>query len=549
MRHAAWLMVVGISVGGAVRVAASAPADEAATAPWRYVALDMTVTVDPGAGTLTAEGSGRIELMAPARAIVLRINGDWQTLRYDALQIGGRAAELNVPDPAHKAWRIARLELPAEAPAGTALDVTFTLAKERDAFPLAVKTNAAVAISEAAWYPMPIAGDVILPPGTLTFRMPSGWHAASMGTLTSSREEPGRSVEAFALRANRRRAFIAAPYTVARTTSQTGSNVVYLLAAPVDPRKLLSVFDDARRGLETLYGPMPFRDYRIAEMPNDVVPWYGASEEGLIISRNEMMRSEDGLVGNMVHELAHAWWGNKVAPIGAGAPVINEGLASFTGMAFFEERDGRAHAIEGSEFGSPTGSPDATIYGYVELWRAGRDVALSRLKAGVGDHYNIAQTKGVWVLRMLRDRLGRDAFYAALRRLAGERSTLDLAGLREAMRQAAPTDAGLQAFLTQWFDQPGLPVLDVRWRNVTDGDRRHATVSIFQRQAGVPYDLPVDLRLRSRKGVVSRTVTLAGVDTQVDVEVPDDVVGIDVDPEHRLLLWRAGFGEPPMASH
>jgi aminopeptidase N len=251
----------------------------------------------------------------------------------------------------------------------------------------------------------------------------------------------------------------------------------------------------------------------------------------------------------MVHELAHAWWGNKVAPAGPGAPLINEGLASFTGMSFFEERDGRARAIEGSEFGSATGSPDATLYGYVDLWRSGKDVALARLKAGVGDHYNIAQTKGVWVLRMLRDRIGRDAFYGALRRITAERSTLDLAGLRDSLRQAAPADAGLEAFLTQWLDQPGIPVLDVRWRNATDGDRRHATIAIFQRQAGVPYDLTVDLRIRTRKGLVARTVALAGIDTQADVDVPDDVVGIEIDPEHKLLLWRPAFGDPMLASH
>jgi hypothetical protein len=544
--HAAWLAVVWGLVG--TTAAGAAPADAPAAAPWRYVALDVTVTIEPEAGALRIDGVGQIELLEAAGEVRLRINGDWQTLRFESLRLAGRPATLNLADSGHKAWRLAAAPL-ARAAAGTRLDVAFSLVKERDAFPLAAKRNVAVAISEAAWYPVPPAGEVVLPPGALTFRMPDGWHAAPMGTLTSSRREQGQAVEVFAMRANRRRAFIAAPYTVTASTSESGANAIYLLDAPVDAARLLAVFDGARRALEARYGPMPFRDYRIAEMPNDAVPWYGASEEGLIISRNEMMRSEEGLVGNMVHELAHAWWGNKVAPTGLGGPVINEGMASFTGMAFFEGREGRERAIAGSEFGSATGSPDATIYGYVSLWRAGKDAALATLKPGVGDHYNIAQTKGVWVLRMLRDRLGADRFDATLRRLAAERATLDVAGLREALLGAAPADRGLAPFLAQWFDQPGIPVLDVRWRNVTDGDRRRAAVSVFQRQAGAPYDLAVDLRLRTRKGILVRTVAVSGVDTLVDVGVADDVVGVDVDPEHKLLLWRPEFGEAPLASH
>jgi hypothetical protein len=111
------------------------------------------------------------------------------------------------------------------------------------------------------------------------------------------------------------------------------------------------------------------------------------------------MKTEEGLLGNMVHELAHSWWGNKVVPEGPGEYLLDEGMASFSGMSFFEATYGRKRTIEQNEFGSPTGSPDATIYGYMQIWRAGKDVPISQLKSGVGDHYNISQTKGVWALR------------------------------------------------------------------------------------------------------------------------------------------------------
>ena len=187
-------------------------------------------------------------------------------------------------------------------------------------------------------------------------------------------------------------------------------------------------------------------DYRIAEMPNDVVPWYGVSEEGLIISRNQMMRSEEGLLGNLVHKYSHSWWGNEVRPTGPGSFLLGEGMASFSGFELFASFYGLAHTLEGLEFGSANGSPDTTIYGYVELWRGGKDVPVSQLKPGVGDEYNIAQSKGVWLLRMLADRMGKDRFFATSRGLIETLPDLTLAAFRAAMARAAPEDKTLPDF-------------------------------------------------------------------------------------------------------
>jgi aminopeptidase N len=325
--------------------------------------------------------------------------------------------------------------------------------------------------------------------------------------------------------------------------------VFYQLDAPIDSASLLAAFDRGRRFLEAKYGPVPFRDYRIAEMPNDIVPWYGASEPGLIISRNEMMTSEEGLLGNVVHELAHSWWGNKVTPEGPGGLLLNEGMASFSGMSFFEATYGRERTIEQNEFGSPTGSPDSTLYGYMQIWRAERDVPISQLKSGNGDHYNISQTKGVWVLRMLSDRIGPDRFYAALRQIIATHATLTLVDFRKTMADAASDDASLPEFFAQWLDHPGIPVLETRWRNQTKDDKTRAIVSIFQAQPDNLYTLHIDLKLRTRKGMLTRAVDLQGADTQLEFEVPDEVVAIELDPDHKILIWRPEYGAAPVSTH
>jgi hypothetical protein len=527
-----------------------APSEDATGAQWHYSKLDLTVSIHPSTGGLQIVGDGELESSGDATSdLRLHVNGDWYTLKFESVSVQGAAVETNLTDSSHKAWRISSAHFSQPVKPGSKVAIHFTLSKDRDSFPLALTPDVAVAISDAIWYPVPVEGSADLPSGTMIFRMPHDWHAASMGKLASSEQNGEETVETYNAPASRRRAFIAAPYKVRQSDSPTGSNVLYLLNAPVDGVHLLGDFDKGRKFLEARYGPVPFRDYRIAEMPNDAVPWYGASEPGLIISRNEMMLSEEGLLGNLEHELAHSWWGNKVAPQGLGGLLLNEGMAAFSGMAFFEEGFGRQNAIEGSEFGSLSGSPDATIYGYMQLWRAGKDVAISQLKDHNGDHYNIAQSKGVWFLRMLSDRIGKDRFYATLRQIIVSDPSLTLSAFREAMIKAAPDDDGLPQFFAQWLDQPGIPVLDVRWRNETHDDKTRATVSIFQEQTGSPYTLHLDVKLRTRKGIMTRAIDVQGVESRLEFDVPGELVGIELDPNHKVLIWRPEFGQPPPSAY
>ncbi|MGA7630762.1 MAG: M1 family aminopeptidase [Terriglobales bacterium] len=548
MRRRIWLFlgIVTASWLGQTRVLGQ----EALRSEWHYDKLDLTLSIAPERGELRILADGDLELTgAAASDLQLHINGNWYTLRFVAVLISGATVAINSTDPKHPAWRIATAHFAKAVQPGAHVPIHFEIVKDRDAFPLAVKPNAAVAISEASWYPILDDSSYDLPAGRLAFHVPADWHVATMGTLVSHVQRGNENVETFDVHENRRLAFIAAPYKVHQTESPSGTNMFYQLDAPLDSASLLAAFDRGRKFLEAKYGPVPFPDYRIAEMPNDIVPWYGASEPGLIISRNEMMMSEEGLLGNIVHELAHSWWGNKVVPEGPGGLLLNEGMASYSGMSFFEAAYGREHVIEQNEFGSPTGSPDATIYGYMQIWRAGKDVPISQLKSGNGDHYNISQTKGVWVLRMLSDRIGSDRFYAALRQLIATHPTLTLADFRTAMVDASHGDPELLLFLAQWLDHPGIPVLEARWRNETKDDKTRAIVSIFQGQPDNLYTLHIDLKLRTRKGILTRTADLAGPDTRLELEVPGEVVGIELDPDHKILIWRPHYGDPPVSTH
>jgi Peptidase family M1 domain len=480
---------------------------------WRYDRLNLTVSIVPERGELRILGDGDLELVGESTPdLRLHINGDWYTLKFASVSILGATVEINSTDPKHKAWRIAAAHFAQPVAPGTHVPIRFEIVKDRDAFPLAVKLNAAASIEGGVWYPIPDDTLQDVPAGKLIFHLPANWHVATMGTFVSHEHQGNENVETFDVPASRRLAFIAAPYKIHQAESQGGTNSSTNSKPPLILH-LFSLLSIAGEIFSWQSMAMPFRDYRIAEMPNAIVPWYGASEPGLIISRNEMMTSEEGLLADILHELAHSWWGNKVTPEGPGGLLLSEGMASFSGMSFFEATYGRERTIEQNEFGSPTGSPDATIYGYMQIWRGGKDAPISQLKSGVDDHYNISQTKGVWVLRMLSDRIGSERFYAVLRQIIATHPMLTLPDFRKAMVDAASDDQSLPQFLAQWLDEPGIPVLEARWRNETRNDKTHTVVSIFQVQPDNLYTVRVDLKLRTRKGILTRTVDLQGADT------------------------------------
>lgn len=140
----------------------------------------------------------------------------------------------------------------------------------------------------------------------------------------------------------------------------------------------------------------------------------------------------------------------------------------------------------------------------------------------------IAYTKGAWVLRMLRDYVGAEAFADGMRafmRIApGEPAGLD--ELARAMSDASGRDVA--AFLAPWVQGTSLPRVDAR---VVDG-------AVILEQNGPAFVLPLEVDLLTSAGPLRRTVLL---DQRVD-SLPTvglaPVRDVVVDPEQRILMHR-----------
>lgn len=179
---------------------------------------------------------------------------------------------------------------------------------------------------------------------------------------------------------------------------------------------------------------------------------------------------------------------------------------------------------------------------------------MAELENDEWDH-NLSDSKGMWFYDMTRQRMGDSAFFGALQGLiAGFAARpMTVADIRAAFLAAAPADTALGDFLGQWLDRRGAPVLAVDWWSVRrtppspdeDGSLG-ATIRIRQRQPGEPYALPLEVALTLRDSTrVLDTLDLREREQTFELELAERAIGLEVDPYHRLLIWRPEYGPRP----
>jgi len=149
---------------------------------------------------------------------------------------------------------------------------------------------------------------------------------------------------------------------------------------------------------------------------------------------------------------------------------------------------------------------------------------------GILTDYNnrgVAYTKGPWIFRMLRDRLGEAIF------LRGLRSFMELksgpAGIPE-FTAALSRSAGYDVWpiLRPWIEEEVTPSLTA---SIEGGRLRIA-------QKGPVFDLPLTVELVTASGVFRRQYQIKERESAFDIADVGPVTSVRLDPERKLLLRR-----------
>src|SRR5262249_320415 len=147
---------------------------------------------------------------------------------------------------------------------------------------------------------------------------------------------------------------------------------------------------------------------------------------------------ESSLEWTVAHVVAHQWWGATVGDDPAREPVLDESLANWSALLYYRE----THSdIESKE------ALDEQLRGVYRLYRTfgGEDMEANRPAREYRNSFQyaaIVSSKGALVFEALRDLLGDEKFYAALRDYYSTNSleVADMDDLRGAFIAGAPVE-------------------------------------------------------------------------------------------------------------
>ncbi|MDP4680669.1 MAG: M1 family metallopeptidase, partial [Cyclobacteriaceae bacterium] len=230
------------------------------------------------------------------------------------------------------------------------------------------------------------------------------------------------------------------------------------------------------------YTQVVVRDYVSGAMENTTASVF---MEGLQANRRELMdESKDDIIA---HELFHQGVGDLVTTESWSNVTLNEGFATYSEYLWDEHKYG----VEMAD------------YNFLSAKEGYLDEAKEDPKSLIRYYYDTREdmfdrhsyNKGGWVVHMLRNYVGDEAFFASLNLYLIENAfqSVEINDLRLAFEEVTGED--LNWFFDQWFELPGHP--EIRVNHDYKGDTLQITVEQVQDENTHLFRMPVFVEIFS----------------------------------------------------
>ena len=285
---------------------------------------------------------------------------------------------------------------------------------------------------------------------------------------------------------------------------------------------------------DTYVGPFAYE-----KLANITSPATGGGME----AATALMYGENSVTGErsvrwrnvIIHEIAHQWFGNAVTESEWDDVWLSEGFATYFTLLFREHAYGRDDFVAGLREAAERvwrwydENPDYRIV-HDDLDDMSRVTSVATYQ------------KGAWVLHMLRERLGDEAFWRGIRlyyaRYLNRTASTD--DFMRAMEEASGDD--LQGFFDQWLRQGGNPRVAGSWRY--DAAAGAVEIELRQVQEVGRFELWLDVGVYvggEALPVEVRTVEVGEDASRFVIPVEAEPSDVRLDPGTRAL-FRAEFG-------
>tara|TARA_R110002073_G_scaffold93546_4_gene218395 strand:- start:9026 stop:10618 length:1593 start_codon:yes stop_codon:yes gene_type:complete len=254
---------------------------------------------------------------------------------------------------------------------------------------------------------------------------------------------------------------------------------------------------------------------------------FGGMENASNIFYFENSVSGERKIENLIaHEIAHQWFGNSASESDWTHVWLSEGFATYFTNLYVENTKGKTAFLE-----LVNKQRDAVIkFSKQQLTPVLDSETKSLMRLLNTNSYQ----KGAWVLHMLRKKVGDVPFWNSIsayyqKYKLKNASSDDLKNVFEEV-----TNQELDAFFTQWLEQPGQPILKTSWK-LND---QALTFNVEQTQkTNVVFSFPMELKLIYEDDS-SEIVTLSmkNKKSSVTLDVKAKVKAVVVDPNSWLLF-------------
>jgi hypothetical protein len=241
------------------------------------------------------------------------------------------------------------------------------------------------------------------------------------------------------------------------------------------------------------------------------------------------------------HEVAHQWWGNRVTTMHYRDMWLMEALANVSALLYVEKHKGERSAelmldsyrnslLEKSLNGQIAEAAGPLTFG-------------PRLKSSQapGAYQTITYGKGIWVMQMLRRRMGDERFLAMLREIVKRYDHREMT--TEAFRQVAAgflpphaDDPKLEAFFSQWVEGTGIPNLKLSYS--VKGKAPQLRLVGTLKQSDVEDDFitlaPVEIEV-ARGQTITQWVRTGGDSVTFTVPLHQAPLKVTLDPHDAVL--------------
>jgi hypothetical protein len=483
---------------------------------------DLAVRFQPDRSFLSGEDTLRIRMRAAASTVRLRLD---ESLRVESIRspqggehlffrvrhqdnlmvslgpLAGRVGDLALTVRFSGAHHPAPIDQEviqvADVPFGADRDTEIALE------PVLVYSN------RTAWYPQGAPGDYAT--AALRLDVPAGQMAVTGGTLLPPRTQDGRTLLEY-------RQDLPGKYitvAVGRLVEAGGPAPPPRLRGFSVPRaraQAPAILAEAAEMLdffEGIFGPCPYPMLNVVLVEGRTPG--GHSPPGMIVMslRPPLMRTAlrddpatfwDVPGFFLAHELAHQWWGQGVAGQNYHERWISEAMAQYAAALWVR------HRLGDSTFKTVMDRMARWAIRHSDQGPIHLGHRLGHLQSDPQVYRAVVYDKGAWVLHMLRQLVGAEAFARALTAIQRDHR-FGKAG-SEHLRAALEKESGLvlEPYFREWVYGTALPELRVSRRTIPGAGSFATAVTIAARN--LPGPVPLDIAVVHRRGREEMRVVL-----------------------------------------